>query len=974
MKRLLIFLGVLLTFNLSSPSNTYAVNPIIAIEGIGLGLNILKDVGEKVKDGLGSKKKKKKYKTTSKEFICLNHYNKNSKNLVIGKFELNNSNYDLCINKSTYPLLYNDFLTHLNTDSIPIELVNKILYKHNHYYYNRFKEPTSTVVKKSNTETLKKNNSNNSDWRDEFQLVQTKKDNLNIKGIKIHHVSLGINYWKEFNNLDLNENVKIAKEQCEYREKRRLNRSYAKCNLKTIVAFSSNGEKTYFNISDQSDLYVLAQKFNNQFKKTNNIASNNQNLKENDTHNLAGAYYGDPLCVNLDIVNFLVNDSNNCRGGLKEILRKNHSMYDYYFSKIDKTQIAKAEPSQTQNINNIKAECKEQIGWDGEVRSWIICEKEPNPTTKVAKAQTNDLNSLGDLVDFNLTFKETIIINGKQYQIGVVTDNLAADGSDRKYFDIIYLKNQKPTDRYFINYYEDGTKEYVELQNINEVNRYWIHGISSKNSNNWYEERSLFVDYELQIGKFVNKSDGKELFGVYNSKNKTASEIGSWEVWGSSINNLNSDIKLTNKVKKQKFDSAKFHYERTQETLYKLIKIEDELKKQVLEGKLKKFAKENLTTQNKKVAKKEPKKEEFKPDLETIDSNKAPKLIVQKSYTFKNSSYEIKGKFEDEHDIVFIEVDGRIIQAKDGKFSIQRFSPVDEEIKLVAIDKWGKKSEPLVVKINIDIEETIVAENIEPLNPNNIRTRSNKNRVALIIGIEKYEQTPAANFANLDAQYFYEYARKGFGIPKANIKLLVDEEASLITSISTINKWLPSKIKNNQTELIIFFAGHGLASTNGEELYILPQDSDPDLLSRTALSRTELFEQIIKLNPKSVTMFMDTCYSGISRDEKMLLASARPIRIVADDQEGIPDNFTIFTASKLDQISSGLKEAEHGIFSYYLMKGLEGKADSNQDKKITNGELLSYMDDNVSQKAAELGREQNPSLAGDPDKVLISYR
>ena len=121
-------------------------------------------------------------------------------------------------------------------------------------------------------------------------------------------------------------------------------------------------------------------------------------------------------------------------------------------------------------------------------------------------------------------------------------------------------------------------------------------------------------------------------------------------------------------------------------------------------------------------------------------------------------------------------------------------------------------------------------------------------------------------------------------------------------------------------------------------------------------------------------MFMDTCHSGISRDEKMLLASARPIRIVADDQEGIPDNFTIFTASKLDQISSGLKEAEHGIFSYYLMKGLEGKADSNQDKKITNGELLSYMNDNVSQKAAELGREQNPSLAGDPDKVLISYR
>ena len=172
----------------------------------------------------------------------------------------------------------------------------------------------------------------------------------------------------------------------------------------------------------------------------------------------------------------------------------------------------------------------------------------------------------------------------------------------------------------------------------------------------------------------------------------------------------------------------------------------------------------------------------------------------------------------------------------------------------------------------------------------------------------------------------------------------------------------------------MFYSGHGLASSDGKAKYILPSNADPDLLSRTAVSRSEFFDQIVSLKPKSVTIFFDTCYSGVSRDEEMLLASAKPLMIVADEGNKLPENFTIFSASQLDQISSGLKEAEHGIFSYYLMKGLEGKADSNQDKKITNGELLSYMNENVSQKAAELGREQNPSLAGDPDKVLISYR
>jgi hypothetical protein len=56
------------------------------------------------------------------------------------------------------------------------------------------------------------------------------------------------------------------------------------------------------------------------------------------------------------------------------------------------------------------------------------------------------------------------------------------------------------------------------------------------------------------------------------------------------------------------------------------------------------------------------------------------------------------------------------------------------------------------------------------------------------------------------------------------------------------------------------------------------------------------------------------------------------------------------------------------------MKGLEGKADTNKNKEITNGELLAYMDQNISQKASELGRQQNPSLTGNPDQVLMRYR
>ena len=314
------------------------------------------------------------------------------------------------------------------------------------------------------------------------------------------------------------------------------------------------------------------------------------------------------------------------------------------------------------------------------------------------------------------------------------------------------------------------------------------------------------------------------------------------------------------------------------------------------------------------------------------------------------------------------------VEAKNGKFVIERFSPIDEKVKLVAIDQWGNKSEPVFVNVKVNQEKIIKTEKLEKLDPTKVSVATNKNKVALIFGIEKYNQTPAASYANKDAQYFYEYAKKVFGIPEQNIELLVDEKASLIESLGRVNKWLPAKIQKNKTDLIIFFAGHGLASPDGKDLYLLSQDSDPDLLSRTALSRSELFEAILKYDPKSVTMFFDTCFSGISRDEKTLLASARPVRVVADEtEESLPKNFTIFSASQLDQISSGIKDAQHGIFSYFLMKGLEGNADINKDNKITNGELLSYMDDKISIQASSLGREQNPSLTGDPNKVLVSF-
>ena len=101
------------------------------------------------------------------------------------------------------------------------------------------------------------------------------------------------------------------------------------------------------------------------------------------------------------------------------------------------------------------------------------------------------------------------------------------------------------------------------------------------------------------------------------------------------------------------------------------------------------------------------------------------------------------------------------------------------------------------------------------------------------------------------------------------------------------------------------------------------------------------------------------------------MIASRGIRVVASDDT--PDNFTVFSASQSNEVSLSFDGAKHGIFSYYLMRGLEGEADQNKDREITNGELLAYIEKEVNSRAVELGRTQLPSLVGKKEETLNRY-
>jgi uncharacterized caspase-like protein len=118
-------------------------------------------------------------------------------------------------------------------------------------------------------------------------------------------------------------------------------------------------------------------------------------------------------------------------------------------------------------------------------------------------------------------------------------------------------------------------------------------------------------------------------------------------------------------------------------------------------------------------------------------------------------------------------------------------------------------------------------------------------------------------------------------------------------------------------------------------------------------------------------MFIDACYSGQTRGGDVLISNEKPVALKLEANP-FPANFTVISASANDQTSLSSPELKHGIFSFYLMKGMEGEADANKDGKITVGEMQDYLSDKVARQATTLGRKQNTQVVGDSSRILIT--
>jgi uncharacterized caspase-like protein len=254
-------------------------------------------------------------------------------------------------------------------------------------------------------------------------------------------------------------------------------------------------------------------------------------------------------------------------------------------------------------------------------------------------------------------------------------------------------------------------------------------------------------------------------------------------------------------------------------------------------------------------------------------------------------------------------------------------------------------------------------------------TPNSNNVYAVVVGINDYPRLPKLKYAVNDAREFYRLLIETNRIPPQNINLILNEEATIINLRSALGTGLRSAAGVDDM-VLIFFAGHGTTEPDSEnpdgdglEKYLLAYDTQPGDLYSTAIPMREISHILKRIKSERLIFISDACYSGAAGGRTVNITGARSridegfLSRVAQGKGKV-----IISASAANEVSVEEDELRHGVFTYYLLEGLRGAADTDRDGTITVEEAYRYVSEKVPRAT---GQEQHPVKKGSVEGSLV---
>lgn len=258
-------------------------------------------------------------------------------------------------------------------------------------------------------------------------------------------------------------------------------------------------------------------------------------------------------------------------------------------------------------------------------------------------------------------------------------------------------------------------------------------------------------------------------------------------------------------------------------------------------------------------------------------------------------------------------------------------------------------------------------------------TQLAKKVFALVIGIGNYadQRIRSLHYTRADAEGFSTLLQDPghLGLPADNIKLLVDQQATLREIKRAISTWLFQRADEDST-VLVFFAGHGGLETDktaveadGIAKYLLPWDTEVDDLFSTALSNSEFNQLLRAIRACRMVVFLDACYAaGVSRK------GARDVGLVENPYERLLQGRgrLVIASAQPNQRSFEDDSLNHGIFTHHLLSALRGAADNDQDGFVSVLDVFDYLRREVPRSARQLANSlQEPMLIGETSSEIL---
>ncbi len=251
---------------------------------------------------------------------------------------------------------------------------------------------------------------------------------------------------------------------------------------------------------------------------------------------------------------------------------------------------------------------------------------------------------------------------------------------------------------------------------------------------------------------------------------------------------------------------------------------------------------------------------------------------------------------------------------------------------------------------------------------------------AVVIGISTYgdSRIEGLRYASTDARAFNDWlvSPQGGRYAPSRVKILLDSEATTRNIRNSLFNWLSQALEEDT--VVIYFAGHGSPQSPDQpnNLFLLPYDSQYDDIATTGFPMWDI-ETAMKrfIKAKKVVVIADACHSGgVGQSFDVARRASRgieinPINSGLQNLSKIGDGVAVISASDEKQFSQESQSwgGGHGVFTYFLLKGLNGEADYNKDSRVTLGELIPYLSEQVRR---ETRNAQSPTVAGKFDPAL----